>query len=72
MTKWINGKKSYIGFIGLGLTLVLHGLGLMDEIQALAISSGLPPDVDVFRTLMGFFGPLAGIGIAHKLAKPKG
>lgn len=67
--KWINGRKSYIGFVGLGITLVLRGLGLADDVQALAVSSGLPPDVDVFQTLMGFFGSLAGVGVAHKLAK---
>ncbi len=67
--KWINGRKSYIGFVGLGVTLVLRGVGLADDMQALWASAGLPPDVDVFQTLMGFFGSLAGVGIAHKLAK---
>ncbi len=69
MPKWINGNKSYIGFVGLGITLVLRGLSLMDNLQALTVSYGLPPDVDVFQTLMGFFGSLAGVGVAHKLAK---
>ena len=69
MLKWINGRKSYVGFVGLGITLVLRGLSLMDNLQAFAISSGLSPDVDVFQTLMGFFGSLAGVGIAHKLSK---
>ena len=69
MPKWINGKKSYIGFIGLGLLFVARGLGLSDDLQTLAITAGFPADGDAWATLAGFFATLGGVGLSHKLAK---
>ncbi len=63
-----NGKKSYTGLIGLGLTCILQGLGLMDDLQAIVTAAGLT-DVDVFVVLVSFFGSLVGIGFTHKIVK---
>lgn len=69
MPKWINGKKSYIGFIGLGALLMAKGLGLDDNVQALAIQIGFPAEGNAWTMLAGFFGSLAGVGVSHKMAK---
>lgn len=69
MPKRINGNKSYVGFVGLGLLFMARGLGLLDELQTLAVMVGFPPDGNAWATLVGFFGSLAAVGITHKLAK---
>lgn len=63
-----NGKKSYTGLIGLGLTCILQGLGFMGDLQAVVTAVGLT-DVDLFVVLVSFFGSLVGIGFTHKLTK---
>ena len=68
MLEYFNGKKSYTGLVGLGLTCILQGLGFMDDLQAVVAAAGLA-DVDVFGVLVSFFGSLVGIGFTHKLAK---
>ncbi len=53
---WLDGYKSYRGFIGYG---VCHGLA-----QAFPEWAGVLTQVADY-----LFAPLAGVGLAHKLAK---
>ncbi len=65
----IDGWKSYVGFSGMGLTLLVKGLGFMDDLQEVVIR--FAPDANAFEVLMGFFGGLASVGVTHKLSKMK-
>lgn len=55
-----NGWKSYVGFIGMFLVPVIYNF-----IPDLASMISL-------EVAVGFFQTLAGVGIAHKLAKGSG
>lgn len=55
---WVNGYKSYLGFIGYGVCQLLAQL----------LPEYAPMLVSVAEYVMA---PLAGVGLAHKLAKIK-